>query len=199
MSYWAIKHLPTGKFMPSLPQRRGFTHNEPEDVDLFPPRLFTSQSSAKVALAWWLKGRTSVSRSGGGGAPWDDYDYDEDWHTEPVPERRAEDMAVVALRFTELEGPPVEQAVADAMRWRALMETGRVRVIDCEDDRPREGSPRQNLVFTIEFGRGLADIYDRIDAHDLLMEFSEALLMENFGSVGSINHETGTGGTLQSE
>jgi hypothetical protein len=53
--------------------------------------LFADKGAARRALTWWLKGITSVDRS-------KDYftnEYDETWHEEAMPERKAEDMEVV--------------------------------------------------------------------------------------------------------
>lgn len=93
MKYFAILHKPTNFFLPFV--GRGATHAEPVDPAVEPPRLFTAERAAKTALAWWLKGRTSVTRSYRGGFG-EEYD-DEHWETVPVEDRRADDMEVIAL------------------------------------------------------------------------------------------------------
>lgn len=95
MILYAIKHLPSGGYLPGYGSRRGrggFTHDEPK-VGL-PPRLFGRKQDAKVALGHWLKGATSCYTS---------WDGDEDWSTHPKPHRKAEEMAVVEVRLTEAD------------------------------------------------------------------------------------------------
>lgn len=108
--YYAIRHKPTGNFMPQSDRsiRAGFTHHEPRNPQAVPPRLFTREQDAKTALTWWLKGETSMrlvrfeDHWNGG------HEYDEDWHTHPITDediangctpRRAEDMEVVPVEI----------------------------------------------------------------------------------------------------
>jgi hypothetical protein len=93
-TFFAIKRLSDGKFMPAG-RERGFTFDEPSDG---PPRLFRRERDAKMALDHWLRGELSV-------VPF----YDEQADYEGVnkvivrkPERKAEDMAVVEMRLTEI-------------------------------------------------------------------------------------------------
>ena len=99
MIYYAIRHKPTGKYLPgwgSRRGRRGFTHDTPHDPKVVPPRLFSEQRYAKIALKHWLKGKTSVWQSG------DPFEgYDEDWKTFPVPSRKADEMEIVELRLID--------------------------------------------------------------------------------------------------
>lgn len=103
MMFFAIRHKPTGGFMPQAATRRGgFTHDEPSVH--FPPRMFTREQDAKCALTWWLKGVTSVTAGYNG---WDG-DYDEQWDTkmptvdsEWMAERTAEDFEVVKVEITQ--------------------------------------------------------------------------------------------------
>lgn len=92
MKFFAIRHKPSGGFLPQSDRSRrgGFTHTVP--TTYLPPRLFASMGAAKAALTWWLKGETSVhiSRSYEG-------EYDEDWSTSPRPDRRTEEMEVVPV------------------------------------------------------------------------------------------------------
>jgi hypothetical protein len=95
MRYFAILHRPSGYYLPFV--GRGATYAEPVNPAVEPPRLFTTRGAAKNALRWWLLGVTTVSRTGGS---WDNgYEYDETWHTEPVEDRRAEDMGIVELHL----------------------------------------------------------------------------------------------------
>lgn len=95
MIYYAIQHKPSGWFLPVPVGRggRGGTHVEPAPPETFPPRLFHTQHAAKVALTYWLRGAVTVS------VAYDPWDNGETWHVEPRPDRVAEDMAVVPLRF----------------------------------------------------------------------------------------------------
>lgn len=95
MSMFAIRHKPTGAFMPTFGSRKGrggFTHDEPSTTAT--PRLFQRRQYAQAALAHWLKGRLTV-RS------YQDYsgEYDEDWSYEPIADRKAEDMEIVEVRI----------------------------------------------------------------------------------------------------
>ncbi len=94
MNYYILQHKPTGRVLPHV--GRGFTHAELHDPAVWPPRLFTGIGAAKTALTWWLKGRTSVTYTRGDG--WE-VGADEHWHTEPVEDRRAEDMEVVLVHL----------------------------------------------------------------------------------------------------
>lgn len=101
MIYYAIKHVPSGQYigLPSGRGGRGGTHARlvsPEGP--YPPRLFHTAHAAKIALTYWLGGPITVTHYR------DDWtgEYDEDWHIEPAPERKREDMEIVALKFTEV-------------------------------------------------------------------------------------------------
>jgi hypothetical protein len=95
MEFWAIKHVPTGCFLPAPRGRggRGGTHVEASDAET--PRLFRREQDAKTALKWWLQGAVVVTVS-----EWDG-EYDERWHTKHKPERRADEMAVVKVTLVE--------------------------------------------------------------------------------------------------
>lgn len=103
MIFYAIKHKPTGWYLPPGlgTGGRGFTHCEPVDGQAYHPRLFHTLGAARCALAWWLKGATSVARSGS--LSWEYDDYVESWHTEPMPERVAEEMEIVKIELKEIE------------------------------------------------------------------------------------------------
>lgn len=97
--FYAIKHLPSGRYLPPGLGHggRGFTHVEPENPAVYPPRLFLRKQDAKTALSWWLKGKTTVSRASY--STFDGSEIDEDWHTEPKPDRIADAMAVVQIKM----------------------------------------------------------------------------------------------------
>lgn len=89
---YAIRQKSTGFFLPEI--HKGYTYSEPEDAQLAysVPRLFVTEGGAKRALAWWLKGVTSVYRG-------KDYwgEYDETWNLKVEEHRKAEDMEVVPV------------------------------------------------------------------------------------------------------
>lgn len=104
---WAIRHKPTGHFMPqSSKKRHGYTHDEPVTLDNSHhcPRLFAREQDAKTALTWWLKGETTVDPIQHGVNAWGEYDdWGGDWHTHEVADRKAEDFEVVRLRIGVVE------------------------------------------------------------------------------------------------
>jgi hypothetical protein len=53
MIFYAIRHKPTGDYLPANP-RSGNTTVNPSPYQ--PPRLFRHESKARCALNWWLKG-----------------------------------------------------------------------------------------------------------------------------------------------
>lgn len=97
ITFYAIKHKPTGFLMPSG-RGRGFTHDEPEDPNVIPPRLFRRKQDAQSALNHWLAGRLRVSHTRTG--DWFGSDDRETWEYEADPCRRAEDMEVVEMFLT---------------------------------------------------------------------------------------------------
>lgn len=72
--------------------RAGFTHMEPRDIAIVPPRLFRRKQDAKCALTHWLDGVTSCDITG------------ENWHTEPADRRKRnpKDMTVVEMEIGEI-------------------------------------------------------------------------------------------------
>lgn len=93
---YAIRHKPTGDYIPRALGRegRGGSHLEPVEPTGSKetrPRFFETERAAKIFLSSWLKGKV-VHTSG--------YDslngeYWEDTEIVPVPSRKAEDMEVV--------------------------------------------------------------------------------------------------------
>lgn len=95
---YAIKHVPTGQFLPAPSGRngRGGSHMEPVKVSAAsPPRLFHTEAAAKIALTYWLRGIVTVTY--GYGNEWGE--CDESWHTEPQPHRKREEMAIVPIEL----------------------------------------------------------------------------------------------------
>jgi len=73
---------------------KGFTMNEPMQVSLIPPRLFTMKRSAKMALSKWLMGKHEVS-------------YNSFGETCRIvikgqADRKAEDMEIVSVTLLEI-------------------------------------------------------------------------------------------------
>ena len=105
MIKWAIRHKPTGKYMPqSSSKKHGYTHDEPTIMvdSNWCPRLFGREQDARTALTWWLKGETTMRYTGGAHTNvWGeaDDDFGEDWRTDPMVDRKAEDMEVVCLKL----------------------------------------------------------------------------------------------------
>jgi len=100
MKLWAIRHKPTGLFLPELhkPVRGGYTHTEPTSMSERPLRLFITERGAKNALWWWLGGPVSVRIRSFDTS--DGFDTDEQWSTTKKPERKAEDMEVIQVELT---------------------------------------------------------------------------------------------------
>lgn len=97
---YAIRHKPSGGFLPARWKRsRGFSFDEPS-TDEF-PRLFKSERSASMALSAWLRGEWKEK----------EYDHDEWSHTDyvigaspvPVEGRKSSDMEIIAFRLVEVE------------------------------------------------------------------------------------------------
>ena len=90
--FYIIRHKPSGGFLPEV--HKGYTFSEPRTTGV--PRLFISAAAGKRALTWWLKGTLHVTKTGGlwgFGEP----EYDETWHEDPMPDRKAEDMEVIPV------------------------------------------------------------------------------------------------------
>ncbi len=99
MDVYTIRHKPSGGFLPEIAGTRGYTHTEP--VTHLPPRLFVAARDAQVALTWWLKGITSVTR-GWTEIAFEGREYDESWHLQEMPNRKADDMEIVHMYLKEL-------------------------------------------------------------------------------------------------
>ena len=97
MQIFAIRHKPTGKFIPSKMSRnggsRGWSHWSPGIRDGFgdAPRIFDSEIKAKRALSAWLRGEYEVN----------DYDYGHYRNTlkQPKGQRNVEDMEIVVAEI----------------------------------------------------------------------------------------------------
>ena len=96
MTLFAIKHKPSGNYLPHRPRKRGYTHDDPTPGM---PRLFTKKAAAASALRCWLQGewsdRGTVDSYTG------EWDYDGPYPTKPRPDRKTEDMEIVEMELTE--------------------------------------------------------------------------------------------------
>lgn len=115
MEVFAIKHKPTGEYMPARMSRtssRGWSHWVPGPApdgwggcDGYDknPRVFFTLQSARNALTAWLKGMHNCSRgttSGTWDSPPESYEVIE--IAAPPVERKREDMEIVTLELTGL-------------------------------------------------------------------------------------------------
>ncbi len=97
-TFFAIRHKPTGHFLPEHGSRKGrggYTNDEPDATK--PPRMFEHRRHAKGALDWWLKGIAGMKRSYSLYSKYDDVD-EEIQTIESLPHRKAEDMEIVEVR-----------------------------------------------------------------------------------------------------
>ena len=93
LNLFAIRHRPTGRFLPQPQGRggRGFTHVEPREYTGEPhtiPRLFPSRKNAHLALKEWCKGKMYRDAS---------MDGDEDFERRPVKGRNFSDMEIIPM------------------------------------------------------------------------------------------------------
>jgi len=101
LQFFIIRDKTTGRYLPPGQGRngRGTTHQDLiEPCEAFPPRLFHTRQAAQLSLNWWLKGVTSVSITNGY-LSLEDYDCDENWHTEPREDRKKENMEIVRVEL----------------------------------------------------------------------------------------------------
>ena len=100
---YAIKHTPTGGYLPEVDGRSGYTYTEPVTVDALygAPRLFHTKGGARRALRWWLNGKLHVTTyTSTNPDSWGE--IDQDWHHDPTPERKEEDMEIVTMLLQEI-------------------------------------------------------------------------------------------------
>lgn len=93
--YYAIKHLPTGKFLPSMGST-GQTWAEP--TDKLPPRLFKEARHAKVALGWYLVGKVGIKPSS-----FYNPDAERETFVTKVPNRKPEFFKIIKFELVEKE------------------------------------------------------------------------------------------------
>ena len=95
MNLFAIRHKPSGLFLPRPAgnRGRGGSHVKPSTA---PPRFFHSENAAKVALTYWLMGEFHATH-------YYDHDgiYEESIDIKPDPSRKREEMEIVKFNLTE--------------------------------------------------------------------------------------------------
>lgn len=96
MTYYAIRHMPTGNYLPHFGRRRGHTHAEPVPLGVAAPRLFTKRQYAQYALRCWLQGAWREHHN------YDSYTGEYDcWGPEPPAappkDRKPEDMEITVM------------------------------------------------------------------------------------------------------
>ncbi len=95
-TFYAVRHKPSGGFLPVIPRRwrDGHTHLEPCTDS--PPRLHSTKIGAQRALAQWLKGplvrNYKPDRFG-------DVLAEAGYRHMPVPSRIPADMEIVTIRL----------------------------------------------------------------------------------------------------
>ena len=97
-TFLAIKHTPTGYFLPEYGSRKGrggYTKDEPQDINLFPPRIFRTKAAAINALRWWLEGKST--------ATYDCFGEYDGLTQKAQPHRKAEEMKIIEVKISEVE------------------------------------------------------------------------------------------------
>jgi hypothetical protein len=93
MQLYAIRHKPTGGFLPPPKNRngRGGSHVEPEVGCV--PRIFPTERAAKSALGQWLLGKFEHHWIG------DEFGGEEILTVVPQPHRKREEMEIVPVQL----------------------------------------------------------------------------------------------------
>lgn len=99
MTFYVIRHKPTGYFLPLRSTRRGNTHSKPEKDCI--PRLFKNKQSASNALHWWLSGVFVYELS----EDWESSYREWELHCTPKSDRKAEDMEIIEVDLTIKANP----------------------------------------------------------------------------------------------
>lgn len=95
LTLYAIRHDPSGHFLPARKRGRGYSHDTPQSASEVIPRLFVKKLGASRALTAWLQGvftaRFELSN--------DDQANVEEWlDVDHRPERKADEMSVVPVK-----------------------------------------------------------------------------------------------------
>lgn len=92
--FFAIRHNPTGGYLPTLPRgrRNGYSFSEPEKPDeTNTPRLHHTLTEARIVLTVWLQGQQFYSYDGDGCTSFD--------KLVPIPSRKREEMEIVRINL----------------------------------------------------------------------------------------------------
>lgn len=96
MKLFAIRHKPTGRYLPAhKPGEGGFSYDDPQPMTCkYGPRLFTTIRGAQNALTAWLRGKFERVREQCG-----EFGEDESIYVEPkaVLGRKRDNMEIVAF------------------------------------------------------------------------------------------------------
>lgn len=86
--FYAIRHKPTGFFLPTINSRSGSTQVNPKEGCV--PRLFTDELNARKTLNIWLKGSWKYEEGGWLNLPLKKV-------IEERPERKPEEMEIIEV------------------------------------------------------------------------------------------------------
>lgn len=97
MTYYCIKHIPTGHTIPCANGRmdRGGSWVEPCPTSEKPPRIFTEKRYAKGWLTTWLKGAVTSYMS----TDWETGHQELEVQLVPKPHRKREEYKIVPISF----------------------------------------------------------------------------------------------------
>lgn len=92
MRLYAIRHKPTGQYLPQPLELRGRGGSQVEPEAPEKARLFRSARSASIALTAWLAGRVERLDENG--------EFTGDFQFIKVPSRKREEMDIVEVELT---------------------------------------------------------------------------------------------------
>lgn len=130
--YHAVMQKSTGRFLPGMGAKRGFTHMEPVAFDMFPPRLHMHAGSARRAMHAWCQGKHVNA-----------YTYDEfggvDGNYPEVKDGTARDKNDFEVRRIRLVIEEVETNLSDGRPM--IMAAEGVKPVYVYDVKPFKGEP----------------------------------------------------------
>jgi hypothetical protein len=100
MKYYAIKHKPTGRFMPET--CKGYSYWDPaQPYAAYSPRLFVTKRGAANALTCWVNGQYShLTQTESDGWEGPSYTVVAGTVAEPVAGRKRDDVEVVEVTLS---------------------------------------------------------------------------------------------------
>lgn len=101
--YYAIREIGTNNYLPASKRKSGFTHDEPVDIYVHPPRIFKTKQHAQMALNWWIEGEFEQTSSVG----YDSF-YEDEVSIDKIPgtERTNRKMEIVQIRLMDVYACP---------------------------------------------------------------------------------------------